>query len=311
MEKVRGDDELFEILSSMGGSHRESDKTDKNVPHERSRRSLGEDQKCLGGTDGPICVPEAGWNRSIWNPHVGDSSISGGIIPKGALHLPQGSVSVAEAKGSAPWPSGAGQSATWTRPVFPQEEVLRQQAVAVVFSRFQTLCKELGIRAKNEVFERWQFSRKLKEGPGGDPILPAAAFFDPGLEAELRELGVTKSQAKKACSELGRASKSALKTLSKQLRAGAGYSKKRVLAKKTDESTYVLQLGKNRLRLNSAHYDKMKELFRRTRGEGRPRSGGGTGVLTSEPPASDRNAAWTGEFHDCLFACLMRYEALQ
>lgn len=44
-------------------------------------------------------------------------------------------------------------------------------------------------------FSDSQFSRKLKEGPGGDPILPAASFFCPGLAAELQELGVSKPQA--------------------------------------------------------------------------------------------------------------------
>lgn len=54
-----------------------------------------------------------------------------------------------------------------------------------------------------------------------------------------------------------------------------------------------------RLRMNSAHYDKMKELFRRACVQG----SSGRGAL---PPAG-----WTGDFHDSLFACLMRYEALQ
>lgn len=75
-----------------------------------------------------------------------------------------------------------------------------------------------------------------------------------------------------------------------------------------------------RLRMNSAHYDKMKELFRRACVKGtkslsswssaagaalghRNSSGGRSGAL---PPA-----AWAGDFHDSLFACLMRYEALQ
>lgn len=96
-----------------------------------------------------------------------------------------------------------------------------------------------------------QFSRKLKEGRGGDPILPAESFFDPGLDAELRELGVHKSQSRNLCCELGRASKSALKTLRKQLRGvvntpAAGPSKRRVAVKRLDGSTYVLQLGKNK-----------------------------------------------------------------
>lgn len=56
----------------------------------------------------------------------------------------------------------------------------------------------------------------------------------------------------------------------------------------------------SRLRLNSAHYTKMKELFRRARAD-----------RTATAGAAVRYADWTGEFHDCLFACLMRYEALQ
>lgn len=44
------------------------------------------------------------------------------------------------------------------------------------------------------VFSRVQFSRKLKEGRGGDPILPAGAYFDKGLDAELQELGVPRNQ---------------------------------------------------------------------------------------------------------------------
>lgn len=105
-----------------------------------------------------------------------------------------------------------------------------------------------------------QFSRKLKEGREGDPILPAESFFDPGLDAELQELGVHKSQSRNVCCELGRASKSALKTLRKQLRGvvntpsagGAagrgkgGSSSKGVSVKRVDESTFVLQLGKNK-----------------------------------------------------------------
>lgn len=66
-----------------------------------------------------------------------------------------------------------------------------------------------------------------------------------------------------------------------------------------------------RLRLNSAHYNKMRELFGRSRGS---RSGLGTGSSAASRSGSFANsgdAAWVKEFHDCLFACLMRYEALQ
>ena len=70
-------------------------------------------------TDGleSACVPETGWNRSIWNPHVSDEAA--------------GVAAVVGAGGAG----GIGEAAM--RLVSPQEEVLRQQAVAVVFARFQ------------------------------------------------------------------------------------------------------------------------------------------------------------------------------
>lgn len=69
--------------------------------------------------------------------------------------------------------------------------------------------------------------------------------------------------------------------------------------------------------MNSAHYDKMKELFSRACVNGGKKSlpsrSSATGVALSS--SSSRGAlplaAWAGDFHDSLFACLMRYEALQ
>ncbi|CBJ26613.1 conserved unknown protein [Ectocarpus siliculosus] len=281
MTRVRGDDELLELLGIMGGDNGEQDAT---TPAETSRDTRTHPAPAAGEF---ACVPETGWNSSIWNPHVFEPAAAPTVF------------GVASRTGEG-----------LRRVVSPQEEVLRQQAVAIVFSRFQVLGKELGIRVKNEMFERWQFSRKLKEGRGGDPILPAESFFDPGLDAELQALGVHKAQSRNLCCELGRASKSALKTLKKQLRgvvngpaAAVSAPSKRVAARKLDGNTYVLQLGKNKLRMNSAHYDKMKELFSRSRVEGAARRQSSS---TEHPPP-----AWIGDFHDCLFSCLMRYEALQ
>ncbi|CAM9682484.1 unnamed protein product [Choristocarpus tenellus] len=129
--------------------------------------------------------------------------------------------------------------------VSPHDEILRQQAVARVFSRFQVLGKELGIKLKNEVFERWQFSRKLHEERGGDPLIPLHAFNDGGLHRELVDLGLTKAQAKIFVCQLGRASNTALEALAKQMRMPRG-SSKGVMAKRVDETTYVLKLGKTR-----------------------------------------------------------------
>ncbi|CAM9597240.1 unnamed protein product [Pylaiella littoralis] len=291
MSRLRGDDELLDLLDIMGGHHGDEKQAAgldcSNSSSLNATTPTGAHQP--SASDEVACVPETGWNRSIWNPHTFEEGNAGAIGETAVRFVP------------------------------PQEEVLRQQAVALVFSRFQVLGKELGVRLKNEMFERWQFSRKLKEGRGGDPILPAESFFDPGLDAELRELGVNKSQSRNLCCELGRASKAALKTLKKQLRGvvgggapspGRSPKNKGVLAKRLDDSTYVLQLGKNKLRMNSAHYDKMKELFRRAGAQGivgLPSRGGSAsrGHDGSLPPA------WIGDFHDSLFACLMRYEALQ
>lgn len=67
--------------------------------------------------------------------------------------------------------------------------------------------------------------------------------------------------------------------------------------------------GACRLRMNSAHYDKMKELFRRAGAQRSVslRSRGGSASLSNQGPLP----VWIGDFHDSLFACLMRYEALQ
>ncbi|CAM9678153.1 unnamed protein product, partial [Hapterophycus canaliculatus] len=68
--------------------------------------------------------------------------------------------------------------------------------------------------------------------------------------------------------------------------------------------------------MNSAHYEKMKELFHRACFHGAannlppssPAVGSAAGLGGKTRPFLPD---WTGEFHDCLFACLMRYEALQ
>ncbi|CAM9597129.1 unnamed protein product [Scytosiphon promiscuus] len=66
--------------------------------------------------------------------------------------------------------------------------------------------------------------------------------------------------------------------------------------------------------MNSAHYDKMKELFRRACIQGSAKDPPPSSMANAA--AVDRKAAsvlphWIDDFHDCLFACLMRYEALQ
>ncbi|CAN0034104.1 unnamed protein product, partial [Discosporangium mesarthrocarpum] len=232
-------------------------------------------------------VPEVGWNKSIWNPHVS-------MRVRHGAHVTVGST----------FSRVSARSAV----VSPYEETLRQQAVAYVFTRFQASeGKEIGIKVKNEMFERWQqFSRKLKEGQGRDPIIPAKAFSDEGLHAELLGLGVGKAQAHNFCCELGHAAKVALQNLSRQLRSPV-VACKGVVAKRVDESTYILQLGKNRLRLNSAHYTKMKQLFKS--------NGFAAGLGDDIGVVRRRNARQEEDslrvFHNCLFACLMRYEALQ
>lgn len=54
--------------------------------------------------------------------------------------------------------------------------------------------------------------------------------------------------------------------------------------------------------MNSAHYEKMKDLFSRVHSRAK---------AEIAPKGAGTKEKWLWEFHDCLFACLMRYEALQ
>lgn len=80
--------------------------------------------------DNSVLVPDAGWNRSIWNPHVVPPTPP---TSEGTEISPDNKASISGNGGLAPWQSNT------TRFVSPQEEALRQQAVAVVFSRFQVM----------------------------------------------------------------------------------------------------------------------------------------------------------------------------
>lgn len=98
----------------------------------KEKKDGGFDGKHQGNVaDDSVLVPDAGWNRSIWNPHV--------VPPPAPLTLegigtsPDNKASISGDERLAPWQS------TRTRLISPQEEALRQQAVAVVFSRFQVM----------------------------------------------------------------------------------------------------------------------------------------------------------------------------
>lgn len=89
-----------------------------------------------------MCVPETGWNSSIWNPHVSNNAaataataavegLAGGAVDNGAGAGGVGAWGLGVEGG------GALEGGRGIKLVSPQEEVLRQQAVATVFSRFQ------------------------------------------------------------------------------------------------------------------------------------------------------------------------------
>ena len=89
-----------------------------------------------------VCVPETGWNSSIWNPHVSDgiaaaaAAAAAGGVACGAASSGAGTGG-GGAAGLSLEEGGAFRGGGGVKLVSPQEEVLRQQAVATVFSRFQ------------------------------------------------------------------------------------------------------------------------------------------------------------------------------
>jgi Phosphorylated CTD interacting factor 1 WW domain len=262
--KLRGDDDLADLLAELSGEPAASE-----LP-EIASQETPPDTAASAAESAEHYEPETGWNsQSIWNPHVSAGAAVAQCFEASA---------------------GAALPAT------PQLECLRQQALGTLRSRFSALGLELGIKLKNETFEKWQFGQKLSEQgdaalPGDDPLIPRGAFRDKALGTELKELGAQPQLAANAVKELERAAKSALQALHKLMRTQLA-TRKHATAKQLDADTWSLAYGKHAVRINSAHYAKLQQLH-------------------SRHSSSSSSSSSAQAFHDALFACLLRYESLQ
>jgi Phosphorylated CTD interacting factor 1 WW domain len=262
--KLRGDDDLADLLAELSGEPAASKLPESVIQETPSDRAAS------AAESAEHYEPETGWNsHSIWNPHV-----SAGAAVAQSFEASAGAA----------------------LPATPQLECLRQQALGTLRSRFSALGLELGIKLKNETFEKWQFGQKLSEQgdaalPGDDPLIPRGAFRDKALGTELKELGVQPQLAANAVNELERAAKSALQALHKLMRTQLA-TRKHATAKQLDADTWSLAYGKHTVRINSAHYAKLQQLH-------------------SRHSSSSSSSSSAQAFHDSLFACLLRYESLQ
>eukprot|EP00953_Heterococcus_sp_UTEX-ZZ885_P001319 1224-Heterococcus_DN1.PRE.1 len=207
--KLRGDDDLADLLAELSG-----EPTASELP-ENAILETASDPAASAAESAEHYEPETGWNsQSIWNPHVSAGAAVAQCFEASA---------------------GAALPAT------PQLECLRQQALVTLRSRFSALGLELGIKLKNETFEKWQFGQKLSEQgdaalPGDDPLIPRGAFRDKALSTELKELGAQPQLASNAVKELERAAKSALQALHKLMRTQLA-TRKHATAKQLDADT--------------------------------------------------------------------------
>eukprot|EP00953_Heterococcus_sp_UTEX-ZZ885_P041668 21239-Heterococcus_DN1.PRE.2 len=209
--KLRGDDDLADLLAELSGEPTASE-LPKNAILETPPAAAA---AASAAESAEHYEPETGWNsQSIWNPHVSAGAAVAQCFEASA---------------------GAALPAT------PQLECLRQQALVTLRSRFSALGLELGIKLKNETFEKWQFGQKLSEQgdaalPGDDPLIPRGAFRDKALSTELKELGAQPQLASNAVKELERAAKSALQALHKLMRTQLA-TRKHATAKQLDADT--------------------------------------------------------------------------
>ncbi|KAG5177695.1 phosphorylated CTD interacting factor 1 WW domain-containing protein [Tribonema minus] len=273
MEKrLRGDDELDMLLASMEGDETPTNQSDDGGSAAPTLGVAGEQHT-------QRAEPERGWNKAVWNAGV--------CKPEDAI--------------AAAMPDRVAMQTT------PQVECLRQQALTVLRARFAALTTELGVRVKNDVFEKWQFGQKARERatdgalPGDDPLLPRGAFRDGTLVAALEAAGADGAQAHVAVRELGRAARAALQVFNKQLRT-LPPSRRHATAARVDADTYCVSYGRHRLRVNSAHYDKLRALH--------AAHGSSSAQRQRSSGSSGGGARAAAPFHDALFALLLRYESL-
>ncbi|RLN93834.1 hypothetical protein BBJ28_00012643 [Nothophytophthora sp. Chile5] len=146
----------------------------------------------------------------------------------------------------------------------PAMEISRQQTVRLLCNKIRRASEDLGInKLPNSVYETWQFTSKLTVAED-DPLIPHAGSDYSGLFEELRKAGATKSGAMKKCKELTRESERLLRKFSQQNFAVG--KKKRVHVAVGEGAMHQLTYGHSSVKLSSAHFAKLREMFARKNG---------------------------------------------
>ncbi|KAF1335638.1 Phosphorylated ctd interacting factor 1, ww domain, partial [Globisporangium splendens] len=213
--------------------------------------------------DDALMFPDHAGEASIWNPRVMQK------------------LSDATAQRS--------QKAASKHVVTPPMEIARQQTVRMLCNRIKRASEEMGIpKLPNSTYETWQFTSRLTVAEN-DPLIPHAGSDYTGLLEELLKAGASRSVAIRKCKELTKESE---RLLRKFVQQDFSIGKKHV---KTSVGEEMVQLtyGNSTVKLSSAHYKKLQDLYERHRNVS----------VTSRP--QEKRA-----FENALFSLLLRYDSL-
>ncbi|RLN90151.1 hypothetical protein BBJ28_00015126 [Nothophytophthora sp. Chile5] len=178
--------------------------------------------------------------------------------------------------------------------ISPAMEISRQQTVRLLCNKIRRASEDLGInKLPNSAYETWQFTSKLTVAEN-DPLIPHAGSDYSGLFEELRKAGATKSGAMKKCKELTRESERLLRKFSQQNFALG--KKRRVHVAVGEGAMHQLTYGNSTVKLSSAHFAKLREMFARKN----DLEGDGSAMAPQQQRA----------FESALFCLLLRYDSL-
>jgi len=140
-------------------------------------------------------------------------------------------------------------------------EVLRYRAITLLRKRFITLCngalKEQNKKIPNEVFELWLLqSINDADLPSYDPIIPDVGTYIK-LASRLLVEGIRLSRAKGIAAQLSIWVGSALKSVEKMTT-----TRRRVVRVSRNNDVVSLAVGKVRVKLHEAHFEKLQILYK-------------------------------------------------
>jgi hypothetical protein len=295
------DDDMDSILAAMGGSS--SDAKRKKGADDGPGKAKKKAKKLPSPS---VCPPPAG---SVWNSNVSLRCYD------------------------PAWRNDSSRRYATLKKTNCALEVLRHQSMNALAGHLKKLGEERGYQLPNSAFEVWQFAEKLDEGAAGDPIIPTkpSGAGKDTFWREVSRIGMKKRKVSdRLYIELNKAARQTAARISRNMGVGSGRKTQPVSIIREAESTLAgtnvdqplsaktqakikdrnrleIKYGKTSFWLNAAHYNKLKELYRRWTVEpSKPTGKAGAGKsMSAELDKTDEK-----HFHEELFVLVCRYESL-